>query len=490
MRSCERAADMQRFHTTELDICAELIPNQRSYKAILPRSGPTADAIGATLFAMPGMGKTTTTERVLARFNQRVDRTGLAPRISWLHLKASHANLRLFCAEFLQSLSEVTEDPRIRKVFLAQNATKDLLPAAVVELSKVHSLGCLVIDDLQNLMTTENGDLAKIRALLKRLQKEAGVSIILLGTPAGAAFIESELEAALAFSGTASDVWDRLEFDESWDHFLTALWPFQWTRNRTELDHTLSAHMYDRSQGVISLAIKLYQRIQKEAIRLGERALERRSDVSFIDERITPELIDAVGDWCFKPLHPHLDALRSRDILKLSAFADLKPLRGEARRIDAQRQALTAVNPEEQVQREEEHLEQAETQVEAEDLQDATDEEISEYKARIDFVTDTLCKAARLAMSGAEIDHERQDEIIRKVSEGVDDKIHLEPRKFLKEIERRIVIIERRRKKVKDRERRSLSESDLDFILKPGTDVLLSIKNSGLGLEALLTLPA
>lgn len=488
MRSLERAADMQRFHKTKLDICAELIPNQRSYRAILPRSGPTRDVSGTALFAMPGMGKTITTERVLTRFRQCVHRDGLAPRVAWLHLKASPPNLRLFCAEFLQSLSEVAEDPRIREVFLTQNASKDLLPAAVIELSKVHSLGCLVIDDLQNLMTAENGDLAKIRALLKRLQKEAGVSILLLGTPAGAAFVESELEAALAFSGTASDVWDRLEFDESWNRFLAALWPFQWTRTRTGLDNDISKHMYDRSQGVISLAIKLYQRVQKEAIRLSKQASDSRSDENLTEECITPELINAVGDWCFKPLHPHLDALRSRDIMKLSAFADLKPLRGEARRIDAQKQALLAANQAEQLEGEREQVEPVKTVIEAEELQDATDEQISEYKARVHAEADTLYNAARFAMSDAEIDDERQDEILRKVSEGLDDKIHLQPRKFLKEIERRIVIVERSRKKVRDRERRSLTDSDLDYILKPGTDVLSAIRKSGLGMDALFSL--
>ncbi|WP_182849698.1 AAA family ATPase [Pelagerythrobacter aerophilus] len=482
LKSREEHAEREKFHTQPLEICPELIPGQRSYRATLPVSQPDRQpAQGSLLLAMPGLGKTRTTRQILNLFEQRTEREGQAPRIAWLHLHASPSNLALFCTEFLQALSEVAGDPRIRDTFLAQNASKDLGPAAVVELAKVHSLGCLVIDDVQNFLTTENGDVSKVRKLLKRLQDDADVPVVLLGTLAGAAYVEGELESALAFGGAASDVWDRLPYDRSWRQFAEALWQYQWTRTPVELSEDLSEQLYYHSQGVISLAISLYERVQRELILLGKRDIKAGNSEDFAHEIITPGFIDAIAEWCFKPVHAHLDALRSRDFAKLAAFPDLRPLPSEARKLELERK-----------QAEGEASEKSETApvaLELGDLTDATDEEIAEHRQRITREADTLVESARLAMAAAEIITERQDEILKKVSEDLDDKIYSKPREFLVRVERQILIEERKRKKVEKRQRRTPTEEDLDTILRPGTDVLESIVGARLGLDALLAVP-
>jgi len=466
-----------------VEICAEPIKGKTSYIAVLPV--PRSDlrsTQSSLLLAMPGLGKTRTTARVLSLFEQRLERDGRAPQIAWLQLHASApADLQSFCKEFIQNLSRTSGDPRISDIFLHQNAKKDLTPSAVVQLAQVHSLGCLVIDDIQNMLTVDNGEIAKIRKLLKRLQDEAGVPVVLLGTLAGAGYVEGELETALTFSGAASDVWDRLPYDQAWDRFAKSLWRFQWTRTPVELDEALSERLYYHSQGIMGVAVNLYQRVQLELVRLVAQGSEAGNSDESRQEIITPEFIDVIAEWCFKPLHVPLDALRSKDYAKLAAFPDLKPLPSEARRLEAERTQAQ--------QAEAGKTDPAVVALEVEDLKEATQEEIEVYRAQATQKAEMLKETAKLVLATAEIVGDKQEKILKDLEAELGNRIYAHPRKFMTMVERQIQVEERRRKRDEKRERRQPTEEDLDFILKPGADVLEALTGAGLGLQAMLAAP-
>jgi len=65
------------------------------------------------------------------------------------------------------------------------------------------------------------------------------------------------------------DRWDPLCRGAEWSYFVHELWPFQWTREGTALTPQMVDCLYEETQGVIDLAIILYQLTQTEAIRLG-----------------------------------------------------------------------------------------------------------------------------------------------------------------------------------------------------------------------------
>ena len=50
---------------------------------------------------------------------------------------------------------------------------------------------------------------------------------------------------------------------------LRAMWKYQWTQKRAELTEDLRNALYDESQGIIDIAIKLYIMAQIKAIADG-----------------------------------------------------------------------------------------------------------------------------------------------------------------------------------------------------------------------------
>ena len=104
--------------------------------------------------------------------------------------------------------------------------------------------------------------------------------------------------------------WDRLPRDEHWKRLLKRLWKYQWLRNAAPLDDVLEATMYDLTQGVMDIVIKLFALAQIRAIVTGV-------------ECIKPLLLRRVFEDEFKPVHPMLAALRSGRPELIAKYDDL-----------------------------------------------------------------------------------------------------------------------------------------------------------------------
>lgn len=104
--------------------------------------------------------------------------------------------------------------------------------------------------------------------------------------------------------------WDRLPRDEHWKRLLKRLWKYQWLRNAAPLDDELEATMYDLTQGVMDIIIKLFALAQIRAIVTGV-------------ECIKPLLLRRVFEDEFKPVHPMLAALRSGRPELIAKYDDL-----------------------------------------------------------------------------------------------------------------------------------------------------------------------
>lgn len=98
---------------------------------------------------------------------------------------------------------------------------------------------------------------------------------------------------------------------------MRALFNFQWTAQVTEFSQELADTLWDESQGIIDIAVKLYVLTQMRAIRLGARGKK---------EIMTKGLIQAVAKENLKLVRPMLDALRRKDWKALQCFEDLAGL--------------------------------------------------------------------------------------------------------------------------------------------------------------------
>jgi len=83
-----------------------------------------------------------------------------------------------------------------------------------------------------------------------------------------------------------------------------------WTKRPTALTDELIDTLYDQSQGIIDITVKLYALAQTKAISSGI-------------ETITPELIKQVADESLRLVKPMLNALRTGNVMEIVKYPDI-----------------------------------------------------------------------------------------------------------------------------------------------------------------------
>jgi hypothetical protein len=170
-----------------------------------------------------------------------------------------------------------------------------------------------VIDEIQHLNQAKSGGQAKMLNFFVTLVNTVGVPVVLIGTTKAMSVLQSEFRQARRGSGQGDLIWERMHNDVSWEIMLRAMWKNQWTRKQTPLTDELKNVLYDESQGIIDIAVKLYALAQIKAIADGT-------------EEITVKCIREVAAEKLKLVQSALDALRSGDVKKLAQFGDIMPI--------------------------------------------------------------------------------------------------------------------------------------------------------------------
>ena len=139
------------------------------------------------------------------------------------------------------------------------------------------------------------------------------VPVILVGIPKALPIFQSEFRQARRSCGQGNMFWDRLEKDEEFLILLEELWEYQWIRKPQKLTKEIVDTIYEESQGIIDIIIKLFFMAQIRAISSGK-------------EMITVKLIKEVADENLKILRPMLKALKSGNIKDIANYPDIIPI--------------------------------------------------------------------------------------------------------------------------------------------------------------------
>ena len=140
-----------------------------------------------------------------------------------------------------------------------------------------------------------------------------GVPVVLIGTSKALPILQSEFRQARRGSGQGDLIWDRMKNDESWEIMLKSMWKYQWTKNKCPLTDEIKDVLYDETQGIIDLAVKLYGISQLKAIFDGS-------------ETITAQSIRESAKENLKLVQPMIAALRSGDMREIMKYEDIRPI--------------------------------------------------------------------------------------------------------------------------------------------------------------------
>ncbi|MCG5252494.1 MULTISPECIES: AAA family ATPase [Brevibacillus] len=270
-----------------------------------------------TLIGISGSGKTSSLSRILALTPQIIVHSKYRGidlsryQISHLRIEAPYdGSLKALCLQFFMTIDALLGTNYMEKYGNGHKSTNIMIPIISKLLQNV-AIGLLVIDEIQHLSLAKSGGSAAVLNFFTTLINTANIPIVLVGTPKSLNVLQSEFrQARRNFSGHGNFFWDRLQKDASFDLFLSGLWKYQWLQKPVELTDEISSILYDETQGIPDIVVKLFMMIQVRAISTGK-------------ETITGALIRKVASEQLKLIQSMLEALRNGRTSQLLDYQDI-----------------------------------------------------------------------------------------------------------------------------------------------------------------------
>jgi hypothetical protein len=183
----------------------------------------------------------------------------------------------------------------------------------MAHLASLHGIGLLIIDEIQHLSLSKSGGSDKMLNFFVTLVNTIGIPVLLVGTNKAVSVLQSEFRQARRGSGQGDMVWSQMPKDESWELFVEGMWEYQWTTNYTPLTSEFSDLIYEESQGILDIAVKLFMLSQVRAIATGE-------------EKLSKQIIKQVANDSLRLVRPMLKALRSGIPSEIAKYEDIRPI--------------------------------------------------------------------------------------------------------------------------------------------------------------------
>jgi hypothetical protein len=281
-------------------------------------------ASGFHILGLSGGGKSRAILRCLQLLPQTIrhkrykDQDFTYKQLVWLKLDCPFdGNPKGLCIQFFTTVDAIL-GTNYRRNYAGKRRITDEMMSDMALVAGNHALGILVVDEIQRLSLANSGGAGKMLNFFVELVNRIGVPVTLVGTYKGMSVLSGEFSQMRRGTGQGDMLWDRIENDEQWKHFVDSLWRYQYVRkDSTPEDHVgsalpLSDVLYEETQGIIDFAIKVFMFAQERAMATGR-------------ERISAGLIRKVAKDKLKIPQLVLKALKTKDMRILERFEDLYP---------------------------------------------------------------------------------------------------------------------------------------------------------------------
>lgn len=310
----------------------------KSGEDVIPELGERWDALSATFIGVSGVGKTTTTARILMRYPPAIWHEGLRfyqiPCVV-LQCPRDGSTVKGLALQFFSRFDEVLKTSTCNR-YESSRMNEDSLSTAMASLAHLHSLGLLIIEDVQNIAGAGKNEKKRLPKFFRMLVNKLHHALLLIGTNKAAELVNQDFSEARRATGFGIEFWDRylppwlkpeqravLSFrvvregeyvEDEWTPFIQALWRFQWVRQPIDVpDESMQRLLFELTQGVPDIVVKLFVATQFAAMVNGQ-------------ERLSPELFRQVFFNEFAAVRPMIEALASGNPDRLRKFDDLTPL--------------------------------------------------------------------------------------------------------------------------------------------------------------------
>lgn len=272
-----------------------------------------------TIIGSSGLGKSTAISRILSLYPQVVVHSNYRGvefsgyQVVWMKLDCPHdGSIKGLAIDFFRHIDLLLGTRYYRQYGSARHPISALQPA-MSQISRTYGLGLLVIDEIQHLSTAKSQGAEKMLNYFVTLVNTIGIPVVLIGTNKAAGVLQSQFRQARRGSGQGDMVWERMKQDASWDLLIEGLWDYQWVRNPVPLTFELSAELYDLSQGIVDIAVKIFVMAQIRAMSSGK-------------EMLSVSLFRQVANEQLRLVQPMLSSLRSGNTRELAKYEDIQPI--------------------------------------------------------------------------------------------------------------------------------------------------------------------
>ena len=280
-------------------------------------------ATGFAFIGISGIGKTSALKNILKHYPQVIIHSRYHGKdfnriqVVWIKLECPYdGSIKGLCLNFFHAIDSILGTNYYENYGRKGRATVDELLPNMARVSLLHGIGVLVLDEIQHLNEAKSGGARRMLNFLVELVNTVGMPVIPVGTYKAVPILGAEFRQARRSAGQGDLFWYAMKEDDTWELFLESLWMYQYTKKPTNRTPELSHALYDVTQGITDLAVKVYMLAQVRAITRGDDK----------GEAITEELIRSVAYDSLRLVNPILEALRSGDILELHKVDDVLPI--------------------------------------------------------------------------------------------------------------------------------------------------------------------
>lgn len=272
--------------------------------------GEDAPIASYSLFGVSGSGKTTSMLNVLYAYPQYIIHEATNHhQIVWIKAETPKGGgLRDLAINIIRAFDQVLGSAHAAKFTdrSAAGAIQEKLTSLVV----THTLGALVMDEIQNLSVRKSLGQEEVLNFFQELLNTLRVPIVLMGTPKSRVLFDSQLRHTRRLGTDGSANWAPLELGTTFDVLIEQLWDLLLLREAGELSEAMKGVIYEETQGIRALMADMLLVTQLHALYLG-------------NETITPDFFRNTVRSEFSMVQPFVKALRTKNPEKLTKYEDL-----------------------------------------------------------------------------------------------------------------------------------------------------------------------
>nr|WP_320136372.1 ATP-binding protein [uncultured Amphritea sp.] len=278
------------------------------------------EALASSVIGCSGAGKSTAVEAILAGYPQVIMHPQYQHvQLVWLKVECPHdASVKSLCINFFRALDiALDNNGEYEQQYVKPRSNVEMLLGDFARIAALHSIGLLVIDEIQHLERSVSGASERILRFFVQLTNTIKLPILFVGTPKAYDIFLPSMRSARRASQFGSINWNRFNTADKtgkgsdWDRFFSQLWALQWFKSPQPLTDEIKGLFWDYSQGIAHVAVTLFYLCQTRAVVIGRELINR-------------ELVDTVFNDELHMIRPMIRALQSRREEEIQKYADLE----------------------------------------------------------------------------------------------------------------------------------------------------------------------